>query len=371
MVTRMCMRLNAILASVVVITSACSGQSTPPKAVPSAGGPPGAQPATVVTGDTVTEMSKALWIVFQDTKNNRWFGSDGQGVYRSDGKTITQFTTKHGLPNDQIREIQQDKSGNIYIGTCGGISRFDGKTFTTLTPIESTDWKMTPDDLWFKGASTETGPYRYDGTSLYHLKFPKHYLEDEFFSKNERRPWSPYGVYTIYKDKRGHLWFGTASLGLCRYDGKTVSWLYEVPLTNAPTGGSIGIRSIVEDKNGKYWFSNTQYRYSIAPGEAATSGPGRLGYTREPGIEGHKAADGDLWYFSSVVEDKGNLWMASYGDGVLKYDGKGVIRYAVTDGGKATTVFSISKDNQGVLWLGTHAAGAYRFNGKEFEQFRP
>ena len=40
------------------------------------------------------------------------------------------FTTNDGLVQTDITDIEQDKKGNIWIGTNGGISIFDGKTFT-------------------------------------------------------------------------------------------------------------------------------------------------------------------------------------------------------------------------------------------------
>ena len=74
---------------------------------------------------------------------------------------------------------------------------------------------------------------------------------------------------------------------------------------------------------------------------------------------------------SSAVDRRGDLWMATYGEGVWRYDGKDTIHYPVKDDGKAVNLFSIQKDNQGVMWLGTQAAGVYKFNGKSFEKFRP
>ncbi|HQZ43167.1 MAG TPA: hypothetical protein PK735_09790, partial [Flavobacteriales bacterium] len=95
----------------------------------------------IAQGDTVNKLGDHLWYVFQDKKNNYWFGSNGEGVYRYDGKTIVNFTTKDGLCNDSIRQIQEDKFGNIFFSTLGGINKFDGKQFTTLQPIKSKDWK--------------------------------------------------------------------------------------------------------------------------------------------------------------------------------------------------------------------------------------
>jgi hypothetical protein len=94
-------------------------------------------------------------------------------VYRYDGKTIVNFTTKDGLANDTIRQIQEDKFGNIFISTFGGINKFDGKTFTTLQPIKSKEWKLEPNDLWFYilGKKNE-GAFRYDGINYIIWSFP-------------------------------------------------------------------------------------------------------------------------------------------------------------------------------------------------------
>jgi len=333
-------------------------------------------------GDTVSEMSKSIWSVFQDKNNNYWFGSDGQGVYRYDGKVITHFTTKHGLPNNQIRGIQEDKSGNLYINTVEGVSKFDGRTFTTLKAPTSTspitEWKLQPDDLWFAGAQDTGMVYRYDGESLHRLAFPKTKRGDEELlrfprSKYPNAKYSPYDVYNIYRDRKGNLWFGTATLGACRYDGKSFDWLYEDHLTNVPGGGSFGIRSIIEDKAGKFWFCNTRYRYNISPNSPAGNGTGLISYTQEKGIGDLKALVGeDSFYFASIIADRqGDLWMTTYGGGVWRYDGKGITNYPVKDGSKNAWMVSIYQDYRGDIWLGTSNAGAYKFNGKTFEKFSP
>jgi hypothetical protein len=40
------------------------------------------------------------------------------------------YTTKNGLVQSNITDIKQDKNGNIWIGTVGGLSKFDGQKFT-------------------------------------------------------------------------------------------------------------------------------------------------------------------------------------------------------------------------------------------------
>lgn len=390
-------QLLLIVLSLMAVCSSCNGQNTSQIADRTFND----HNSTIAIGDTVSELDKAIFIIFQDKDNNYWFGSDGQGVYQYDprlqdgqGKYILHFTTKDGLCNNRIREIQQDKSGNIFFTTLDGISKFDGQKFNTLTVAETntTDnpWKMLPDDLWFRGEPGKNGPYRYDGKSLYNLEFPKHYMEDEFYKNNPNPPYSPYEVYFIYKDSKGNMWFGTSNFGICRYDArppacavsdgndgvgqaKSLSWMYEEHLTLVEGGGAFGIRSIIEDREGKFWFCNTRYRYDVYPNDSIRNGNHLINYKREKVIDPLKALNGkDMIYYGSIVEDdKGNLWMTTYDKGVWRYDGENMNHYPVKDGGKDITLFSIYKDNLGDLWFGTHEAGAYKFNGKTFEPFRP
>ena len=183
----------------------------------------------------VSELGKSVMYVFQAKNNDYWFGSNDRGVYRYDGKTIVNFTTKDGLVSNRIRGIQEDKSGNIYFTTYEGISKFDGQVLHDVersAESAATDWKKQPDDLWFVGAPDAGVVYRYDGKSLHRLEFPKTKAGDEHIAKYPRSKfpnakYSPYDVYTIFKDSKGNLWFGTATLGVCRYDGKSFAWLSE------------------------------------------------------------------------------------------------------------------------------------------------
>ncbi|HMG14141.1 MAG TPA: two-component regulator propeller domain-containing protein, partial [Saprospiraceae bacterium] len=255
--------------------------------------------------DTVTSLSNAIMIIYQDKKNSFWFGSRGQGVFKYNGKYILQYTVKHGLVSNDIWGIQEDKFGNIYLDTQDGVSKYDGKKFSTLTVNNNADneWKSEPDDLWFKGNWNINGPYRFDGKSLHHLEFPKNKLADELQAKFPNMNWSPYGLYSLYKDKKGNIWFGTSNLGIYRFDGKSISWLYEKHLTDVEeSGGSFGIRSIFEDSESKFWFCNTSYRFHIYPGDSIVSGKSLIRYQREKGMESAKEKR-DLIYFMSITED--------------------------------------------------------------------
>ena len=242
---QMTIKLNIfIFFNALVLLTSCNGQITNQQV----------KTDNIAKGDTVAELGNNIMVIHQDKNDIYWFGSWETGVYRFDGKTFLNFTTKHGLSNNRIDEIKEDKFGNIYFNTChpnSTIIKFDGNTFTKLIPTTSNVWKLQSDDIWFRHSYQNEKVYRYDGSKLYELQLPKPPMLT-----------NPFEIYSIYKDRKGNLWFGTNPSGVCRYDGKSFEWITEEDVTEFRNEGANGVRSITEDKNGDFWF-NTEYRYSV------------------------------------------------------------------------------------------------------------
>lgn len=346
------MKPNLLLfLSILTLLTSCNGQTSKNNYIDQ-----------FTIGTTVKELGSNIMVVFQDSKNDYWFGSWETGVYKYDGKTLINFTTDHGLLSNRIDEIKEDKFGNIYFGSANAtsaISKYNGNTFTTLTAVPSENWKLESTDMWFKYSYGNTGKvYRYDGITLFELLLP-----------NPPDLTNPFDVYSIYKDRKGNIWFGTNPVGVCRYDGKSFEWITEEDVTEFRNEGANGVRSITEDKHGDFWF-NTEYRYGVY--DSATLNGNKF-YTRHEsigGLDGKKDSDLDE-YLSTVRDNNDNLWFVTYRNGVWKYDGTELTQYVVQDNLKDITLFSIYKDNNGDLWLGTHENGAYKFNGTTFEKFKP
>ncbi len=114
-----------------------------------------------------------------------WFGNNGAGLFKYDGKTMINFTAEHGLSNADFRAsgkpglgslarvycMNEDNSGNIWIGT------------------------------------VDAGVWKYDGNNL------TNYTTKHGLTSN--------AVNTIFKDNNGELWFGTDADGLCKFNGVT------------------------------------------------------------------------------------------------------------------------------------------------------
>ena len=258
---------------------------------------------TNVTGDTVKEPGSSIMVIYQDKKNTWWFGSWKTGVYKYDGKTLINYTTKHGLYTDRVDDIKEDKPGNIYFAGMNPnatITKFDGRSFTSITATPGNEWKLEANDLWLTNAyQAKQKVYRFDGNTLYELTLPK---PPELNN--------PFDVYSIYKDRKGNIWFGTNPVGVCRYDGKSFEWITEEDVTEFRNEGANGVRSITEDKNGDFWF-NTENRYSVYDSTTLKS---KKFYTRHESIGSldGKNTTGLNEYLSTVRDNENNLWFVVF-----------------------------------------------------------
>lgn len=81
-------------------------------------------------------FTSSIRAILQDSKGNFWFGSHQEGVCLFDGKSFEYFTTKEGLPDNQIRSLEEDADGNIWFGTANGVCSYkDKKSQRILCPI--------------------------------------------------------------------------------------------------------------------------------------------------------------------------------------------------------------------------------------------
>jgi ligand-binding sensor domain-containing protein len=71
---------------------------------------------------------------------------------------------------------------------------------------------------------------------------------------------------------------------------------------------------------------------------------------------------------SSLQDNAGNIWFATSGAGVYRYDGKGFVNFTMKDGLNSNIVQCIMQDFKGNIWVGTKD-GVCQFDGKKFTDF--
>lgn len=72
-------------------------------------------------------------------------------------------------------------------------------------------------------------------------------------------------------------------------------------------------------------------------------------------------------YLNALLKDnKGNIWMGSWGGGATKYDGKHFTVFSEKEGLSNMNVYALLEDKKGNIWFGTYGGGVSVFNGNEF-----
>ena len=64
----------------------------------------------------------------QDKTGNLWIGTLG-GLSRFDGRNFTNYSVRNGLLHNMVRGVATDSHNNVWIGSSEGLSCFNGRTF--------------------------------------------------------------------------------------------------------------------------------------------------------------------------------------------------------------------------------------------------
>ena len=336
-------------------------------------------------GTVVRELDPHVASVLEAKDGSFWFASREHGLFHHDGAQLRRYTVADGLPSDHISGVQQDRGGDIIV-LCDSAAmvRFDGFGFRAVPTRVGDDamWRLDERDLWFSAGQNSGGAYRFDGEASHVLKFPTTTAGDEHYvqvprDKFPNAKYTPYDIYTVFHDRRGCLWFGTAGLGVCRYDGRSLAWADKTEI-GFPANDGFGVRGIVEDSDGLFWFSLTGTRFRVR----ADLGPGKPGVARAPagapvlatlGLQsqpGLSPNDPIEAFVSAHRDRRGDLWFATLGDGVYRSDGTGVEHFPVTNArGESVWIYSMYRDSHDGLWVCTQGAGVQRLDGKAFRSF--
>lgn len=73
---------------------------------------------------------------------------------------------------------------------------------------------------------------------------------------------------------------------------------------------------------------------------------------------------------SYLMQDRsGNIWMATYGGGATRYDGRSFTPFTTKEGLCHNTLYCAAEDVDGNIWFGSNGGGLSRFDGSVFTSF--
>lgn len=308
-------------------------------------------------GHPVFNLGKNIGCIYQDKNKNYWFASNGEGVFRYDGKVLTQMTIQDGLVSNLVLKIEEDINGQLWFSTRDGVCSFDGLKFKNYTDSMN---EMPYGKLQYKQGglffSLLNGLCFYDGKS-----FTSFAIHPETYNPEPYQINRPYSVYSTLVDKEGKVWFGTQERGVCRYDGDSFIYFTEHGLDKA------AVRTLFQDKAGTIWAGNNGAGLFRFDGKKFANFTDEKGLANPEFLKKLKGKDGTLARTWTINEDDlGNLFIGTIDAGVWKYDGKNLTNYTTKDGLLGNSIWKIYKDNKGELWFVSNGEAIYKFDGNEF-----
>jgi len=302
-------------------------------------------------------------------------------LYSQPDKLLKNFlTVDNGLSHNEVTSIVQDNDGFIWIGTRGGLNRYDGYDFKIFNqvPGESNSlvnpsveslfvdskgniWigtksggvsKFIPDEGKFENIVAD---YRHQNNLLVENRIISFFEDDEgkiwmgtwsngFIIYDEQaatsKKYLPNQAITCFaqtQDKR--IWVGTATRGLLEYIKETDTLIPR-------TGNTGGVQKIKEDrKRNVLWIA----------------GSGLVKYDLRNG----KFTNYEQSTYSMLLDRNGDIWLGSWGSGLSYFSPEAesfqkVSLYPetfISQNKDYDAILDIFQDKDGNIWMGTNGGG--------------
>lgn len=277
--------------------------------------------------------------ICSDDQGNIWFGTGG-GASRFDGKNFTNYSAENGLNDNLVSKIIS-KNGFIWIATQHGITRIKEKQVQTYNLNELTEnYNITAiaidsQFLWlgvkYKGILQIKLTDNVPDLKNYTLHVPSEHLN----------------IRNLFIDSKSKIWM--ASKGYLGYYLNNKWTTLKIP------NSTNNISDVGEDSKNHIWittYNDGVYEYNLESFK---------NYNKLFGI------DND--FVRSIYIDKDdNIWLSSKTGLTLLEDGIPTI-FNSENGLENQNIKVVSQDNEGNIWLGTDGSGAFRFSGNEFVNF--
>jgi signal transduction histidine kinase/ligand-binding sensor domain-containing protein/DNA-binding response OmpR family regulator len=319
------------------------------------------------------------------SSNNAWWWSglfllSGLNLFAAESVprayAFTHFSIEAGLQSDVAQQVVQTKDGYLWVGTEGGLSRFDGARFVTFRAATTPELGHNLIRALYEDARGTLWVGTQGGLSCVRN------------GRVERMSGIDAAVLSIADDGEGGMWLAMEGVGLCRFRDDRVS-----PPTKASGSGDTAISKVFRDSTGRVWMAYRRHSLSYLENGEIKNFP-------EVGQE---------WGGVSTIDEvpRGTLWFGTlkgllrYRDGKLKLFGpaEGINPDIVTDmtvdqrgrvwvsgralyvaesveaekfqhipvPGTVNSVRSLMEDREGSYWIGTSGNGVIRMRPSAFE----
>ena len=293
------------------------------------------------------------------------------------GYSHRNWRVEDGLPDSRVQAISQTADGYLWIGTAGGLVRFDGLNFVVFDRSNTREFaddsvlsllSVGNGDLWI---GTEGGGLIRYSHKIFTLYSSQQGLTNLF-------------VRAIYQDRSGTLWAGT-DRGVFQKQGERF-----VRVDGTASASNVSAAEIRQDRAGQLWvYGNGIYRV-----EGGVLARQNSGLTR--GVTAiQEQADGSVWLATAIGvlesrddrlkpivspaaepvrllrDDLGNIWIGATNGLFLARDGH-VVRFEDSEPMPNNSVSALYQDHEKNIWVGTgdglvrlHKTAVTTLNGRD------
>ncbi len=294
----------------------------------------GAQFMVFNTANSPELPSQRLGALVEDNEGNLWIKGDAGALIRHRNGSFSVFTTREGLPHQDVRGIRQTADGALLALTRNGLARFRNGRFEAVAPVANgfeleIGYQRSAEVVWFRRR-----------TELWRVRGGE--------SKTFQIPDGEAGH--LYEDRQGRLWAGAWQPGqLAVLQGETLRVYTEKDgLPRAP------VISFCEDRAGTLWLGTRG-------GGLVRFKDGKFTlFTTEHGLSSN--------IISSIYEDReGTLWLGTRNNGLMRAVPHVITSYTEKDGLVGKALYPILEDRAGDIWIGNQ--GVNRFHAGRFQFF--
>ena len=302
--------------------------------------------------------SNRVYHILQDSRGFLWMGTAG-GLSRFDGYQFTNYPLDPGVSSPSVSEILEARSGELWLATAAGLARFNhsgvspASRFIFYGPDAGNKrlsvYGLIQDRAGNIWCGTENGLFRLD------LSKPGAVLQPvEIGLPLDTRARE---VEAVFEDSRGALWIGAGPWVYRRMQDGVVE---RYPLENPPPGYN-RIHCFREDRTGRIWAGGdiATYRFVAEPH------PGRPLIERR--FFPHRRAN------ALLAASDGSFWVANSYLQQIEFSERGDVSsihtYGRAEGFVDLGTCILAEDHNGNLWVGTYTGGAMKIIRKGFTRY--
>ena len=341
----------------------------------------------------------------------------------------TAFAQKHnfisynideGLPQSAVMNLLQDNDRHIWAATGGGVSRFDGKTFTNYTAdeglSENSILQVTIDREQGIWAMTNSGLNLIHNNRITVFPLPEvirnnraHMVVDKSgrlwslingtvykfqtnkFVKEELNGLVNYDLSLFFKDNQESIYILNAGKELYKFQAENwelfasfnqidstarILQIYIDSLQNTwiLTAGEIMVKHAGSNELQSYFNSNdSDVSFRCMNFDNAgnlwigcNKGAFKLKADGNSDYFNYKNGFSDNWVHHVISDIEGNVWLATEGSGLYKYTGGTFTSFDNTSGYFPSGVFAVTRNNKNSVILGLNGNDFCIYDGKNF-----